>query len=77
MWGMASYRGQSDLHILSRGQTVTAKLYAEKILSKTATSAMARKEKKGHPAVAKLLRNMFRTIFQQDGALTHRARMTE
>ena len=77
VWGMMSYRGLSDLHIIPRGQTVTADYYVEGILSKTATSAMARKEKKGPPTEAKLLPNMSRAIFQQDGAPAHRARKTQ
>ena len=42
VWGMMSYRGLSDLHIIPRDQTVTAKYYVDEILSKTATSAMTR-----------------------------------
>lgn len=77
VWGMMSYRGLSDLHIIPRGQTVTANYYVEEILSKTATSAMTRKENKGPPTEAKLLPNMSRAIFQQDGAPAHRARKAQ
>ena len=77
VWGMMSYRGLSDLHIIPRDQTVTAKYYVEEILSKTATSAMTRKQKKGAPTEVKLLPNMSKAIFQQDGAPAHGAKMTQ
>ena len=40
VWGMMSYHGQLDLHIIPWVQTVTAKYYVEEIHSKTVTFAM-------------------------------------
>lgn len=77
VWGMMSYRGLSDLHIIPRGQTVTADYYVEEVMKKTAASAMQRREENGPPTEVKLLPKMSRAIFQQDGAPAHHARKTQ
>jgi len=77
VWGMMSYRGLSDLQVIPRGQTVTADYYVEEILSKMATSAMARRKQNAPPTQVKLLADMSRAVFQQDGAPAHRARKTQ
>ena len=77
VWAMMSHRGLSDLHIVPRGQTVTAEYCVEEVLKKTATSAMNRKRQKGPPTQVKPLSKMSGTIFQQDGAPAHHAASTQ
>ena len=76
-WGMMSFRGLSDLHVVPRGQTINAEYYVEEVLKKTATPAMHRQEAAGPPCRTKLLPNMSQAIFQQDGAPPHRATKTQ
>ena len=75
--GMMSYRGLSDLHIIPRIQTFTADSYVEEVLKKTAASAIQGKKENGLPTKVKLLPEMLRMIFQQDGAPAHHARKTQ
>lgn len=77
VWGMMSYRGLSELHVIPRGKTVTAEYYVESILKETAASAMQRKKEKGSPTTVKLLPKMSEAIFQQDGAPAHSAARTQ
>ena len=72
-----SYGRLSELHFEARGQTATTDFYVEKVLKKTATSAMQRKERKGPPTVVKLLPKMSEAIFQQAGAPAHNAAKTQ
>lgn len=77
VWGMMSFRGLSDLHIIPRGQTVTADYYVEKVLKESATSAMRRRKENGAPTKIGLLPDMSQAIFQQDGAPAHNATKTQ
>ncbi|XP_043229039.1 uncharacterized protein LOC122385098 [Amphibalanus amphitrite] len=77
VWGMMSFRGLSDLHIVPRGQTVTADYYVEEVMKGTAASAMRRRKENGPPTAIKLLPDMSQAIFQQDGAPAHNATKTQ
>lgn len=77
VWAMMSYRGLSELHIIPRGQTVTAEYYVEEVLKQTASSAMERTTQNGPPTSVKLLPRMSEAIFQQDGAPAHNAARTQ
>ncbi|KAI6660227.1 hypothetical protein LOD99_10463 [Oopsacas minuta] len=66
-----SYRALSELHIIPPGQTVTTEYYIEKILKKTPTSVMHRKSVTGNVFEKKMLPDMSKAIFQQDGAPAH------
>ena len=74
---MVSYRDLSDLHIISHGQNITADYYVEEVMKKTAASAMQRKKGNGPPSKVKLMLDMSKAIFQQDGAPAHHARKTQ
>ena len=77
VWAMMSHQGLSELHIVPRGQTVTAQYYVEEVLKKSAASAMKRKGQKRPPAHVKLLPKMSESIFQQDGTPAHHAASTQ
>ena len=77
VWGMMSFRGLSDLHVVPRGQTVTADFYVEEVLKGTAASAMSRQRENGPPTVIKLLPDMSEAVFQQDGAPAHSGAKTQ
>ncbi|KAI6656223.1 hypothetical protein LOD99_1556 [Oopsacas minuta] len=76
-WGMMSYNAISELHIIPKSCTVTAKYYIEEILKKSLKIALRRKRKTGAVLVRRLLSNMSRYIFQQDGAPAHNAIKTQ
>jgi transposase len=75
VWGVMSYRALSELHIIPRGQTVTANYYVETILKKCLTAAMHRSEDEGSVLERKLLPDMSQAIYQQDGAPAHSSRL--
>ena len=43
VWGIMSFRGPSDLHIVPRGQTVTSYFYLEEVLKGMTVSAGRRR----------------------------------
>ncbi|KAI6649518.1 hypothetical protein LOD99_11883 [Oopsacas minuta] len=71
VWGVMSYRALSELNIIPPGQTVTTEYYIEEILKKTLTSVMHRKSVTGSVLEKKMLPDMSKAIFQQDGASAH------
>ncbi|KAI6657135.1 hypothetical protein LOD99_15921 [Oopsacas minuta] len=75
--GMMSHRALSELHFIPVGQTVSAEYYVSEILGKTLMSTMNRKRERGTVVERKMLKNMSRAIFQQDGALAHTTNMTQ
>ena len=77
VWGMMSYNGLSNLHIIPSGQTVTTIYYLEEILKKTMMSAMHRDIDTGPVTERKLLSDMSAAIFQQDGARAHTSKKTQ
>ena len=74
VWGMMSYNGISDLHIIPIGQSINASYYIEEILLKTMLSALQRDREIGGVSERKLLPDMSSAIFQQDGAPAHTAK---
>ena len=72
VWGAMSFRGLSDLHVVPRGQTVTASYYQDNILETALKSALSRTRENGPPTRA-LHPDMSKVIFQQDGAPVHTA----
>ena len=73
VWGAMSFQGLSDLHVIPRGQTVTATYYRDNILETTLRSALRRTREYGPPTAVKLHPDMSKVIFQQDGAPAHTA----
>ena len=77
VWGMMSYNGLSNLHIIPSGQTVTTIYYLEEFLKKTMMSAIHRDRETGTVTERKLVSDMSRAIFQQDGAPAHTSKKTQ
>ena len=76
VWGMMSYNGLSDLHIILKGQSVNASYYIEEILCKTTLSSLQRDGEIGG-VCERLMPDMSSAIFQQDGAPAHTAKITQ
>ncbi|KAI6648344.1 hypothetical protein LOD99_12153 [Oopsacas minuta] len=74
---MMSFHALSDLHFLPPKQTVSADYYLKEFLEKTCLNALNRKPKKGDLLTRKMLPNMSKYIFQQDGAPAHSAKRTQ
>ncbi|KAI6656133.1 hypothetical protein LOD99_1466 [Oopsacas minuta] len=72
-----SYCALSELHIVPKGQTITAGYYAEEILKNSLLSAMRRKRKTGNVLSIAMLPEMSKSIFQQDGAPAHHAKISQ
>ena len=77
VWGMMSYNGLSDLHIIPKGQSVNASYYIEEILCKTMLSSLQRDGEIGGVCERRLMPDMSSAIFQQDGAPAHTAKITQ
>ena len=65
VWGMMSYIGLSNLHIIPSGQTVTTLYYLEEILKKTMMSAMHRDRYTGAVTERKLLSDISAAFFNR------------
>ncbi|KAI6656095.1 hypothetical protein LOD99_1428 [Oopsacas minuta] len=72
-----SYRGLSELHFVPPKQTVNSQYYVEEILEKSYRLAVGRSKTAGSILTRKLLPNMSRAIFMQDGAPAHTASRTQ
>ena len=72
-----SYRGLSELHFVPPKQTVNSQYYVEEMLEKSYRLAVGRSRKTGNILTRKLLPNMSRAIFMQDGAPAHTASRTQ
>ncbi|KAI6658753.1 hypothetical protein LOD99_15076 [Oopsacas minuta] len=77
VWGMMLYNAISELHIIPKSCTVTAKYNIEEILKKSLKIALRRKRKTGSVLVRRLHPNISRYIFQQDEAPAHNAIKTQ
>ena len=77
VWGMMSYRALSELHIVPKGQTITAEYYVTEILKNSLLSAIRRKRKTGNVLIKAMLPEMSKFIFQQDGAPSHHAKISQ
>jgi transposase len=77
VWGAMSYRALSDLHTVPQGQTVTAAYYTSEILEKCLTAAINRSQENGSVLERKLIPDMSKMIFQQDGAPAHHAKISQ
>ena len=77
VWGMMSYNGLSDLHIIPKGQSINASYYIEEILCKTMLSSLQRDGEIGGVCERRLVPDMSSAIFQQDGTPAHTAKRTQ
>ena len=77
VWGTMSHRSLSNLHIIPQGQHVNGEYYRTKILAETCQEAMKRKCKNGSVLQRSMTQKMSDTIFMQDGAPAHTAKLTQ
>ena len=77
VWGMMSHRALSNLHFIPRGQSLTSEYYVEEILKKSLMPTIRRKRLNGPICERKMLLNMSKSIFQQDGAPAHTAKKAQ
>ena len=77
VWGAMSYRAVSELHIIPKGQTVGTDYYVREILSNSLLSALLRQPEEGSILHRKMLPDMSKVIFQQDGAPAHTAKKAQ
>ena len=77
VWRMMSYRALGKLHVIPKGQMVTAKYYVEEILENNLLPDFNRKKEIASVLERKLLPNMSNAIFQQDGAPAHTSHMSQ
>ena len=77
VWAVMSYRALSELHFVPPKQTVTSQYYTEEVLEKSYSTAVSRSRNTGDTLTRKLLPDMSRAIFMQDGAPAHTANRTQ
>ena len=77
VWAIMSYRAVSELHFVPSKQMINSRYYVEDILEKSYRLAVRRTRKNGNILTRKLLPNMSRAIFMQDGAPAHTANRTQ
>ena len=77
VWGMVSYQALSTLHILPQKQTINAKYYIDEILEGPCIHALRRTDEIGGILERKMMPDMSKAIFMQDGAPAHTARRTQ
>ena len=77
VWGAMSFSGLSELHIVPQGQSVTGEYYREEILKETLFPRLNKQCINGSKFATKLVPDMYRIIFQQDGARAHTALATQ
>lgn len=67
VWGTMSYSALSDLHFVPRGKTVITEYYVEEILMQVLIPTTKRKRKNGPIYQRRMMENMSKANFQQDG----------
>ena len=72
-----SFRALSNLHFIPRGQSITSEYYVEEILKKSLMSTINRKRLNGPICKRKMMLNISKSIFQQDGAPAHTAKKAQ
>ena len=77
VWGAMSFSGLSDLHIVPQGTTIDQNYYCREILEGNLFKRMKKNHATGSKFNVKLVPNMSRMIFQQDGARPHTALTTQ
>ena len=77
VWGAMSFSGLTDLHIIPQGQTVDQEYYCNEILEGNLFPRMRKSAARGSKFDVKLVPDMSKMIFQQDGARAHTAHRTQ
>lgn len=77
VWGAMSASGLTDLHMLPQGTTVNAQYYIGNILENVLLPALRRTKRSGPMTDRKMTRRRSESVFVQDGAPAHTARVTQ
>ena len=77
VWGGMSFSGLTDLHIVPQGQSVDQEYYCTQILQENFFKRMKKNARNGSKFQVKLVPDMSRLIFMQDGARAHTALRTQ
>lgn len=77
VWAIMNHRALSELHFVLPKQMVNSQYYVEEILEKSYRIVVHRTRKTGDILTKKLLPDMSRAIFMQDGAPAHTANRTQ
>ena len=77
VWGMMSHQALSELHIIPQKQNVNGEYYREKILKGTCMDAIRRTANSGTILERSMIEKMSESIFMQDGAPAHTAKLTQ
>lgn len=77
VWGAMSSQAMTELHIVPQNSTVSAQYYVDNILQDCLLPALNRTRNTGGIFKRKLVQNMSEAIFQQDGAPSHTALLTQ
>ncbi|KAI6655661.1 hypothetical protein LOD99_1801 [Oopsacas minuta] len=72
-----SYQAVSELHIIPPKQNINAAYYMDEILAKTCKDAIKRKRKTGNIFQKRMLPDPLKSIFMQDDAPSHRAKISQ
>lgn len=73
VWGMMSYQGLSNLHVIPAKTSVNAEYYVETILEKCCLPAINRTRSSGSVLKRRMVDDRSTCIFMQDGAPAHRS----
>ena len=77
VWGMMSFRAISKLHFIPPKQTVNTAYYIDEILAKSCLETLHRTRENGSVLDRKMLKNMSKAVFMQDGAPAHTSKKTQ
>ena len=77
VWGMMSFRAISKLHFIPPKQTVNTAYYIDEILAKSCLDTLHRTQNNGSVLERKMVPNMSKAVFMQDGAPAHTSKMTQ
>ena len=77
VWGMMSHSALSELHFIPRDKTVNTEYYIEGILKKVLMPTLKRKRKDEPIYQRKVMKNMSKAIFEQDGPPAHTSKRTQ
>ena len=77
VWGMMSHQSLSELHIIPLKQNVNGEYYRNYIFEGTCMDAMKRTGNSGNILERSMIQKMSESIFMQDGAPAHTAKLTQ
>ncbi|KAI6651141.1 hypothetical protein LOD99_5492 [Oopsacas minuta] len=72
-----SFRAISKLHFIPPKQTVNTAYYIDEILAKSCLDTLRRTKNNGSVLEMKMVPNISKVVFMQDGAPAHTSKMTQ